>query len=173
MVNKKRFRWCGKCVRWTTAHDTVGHQKGTKAKTEANVELVESATAWDIVDTSAWHVGISNTFFLQDVWDVFGPCIKLLQFGLLFHFSPVFLDFIVTILLATGMAMWNQGWSVVAPILWLVGLIVTLWMGLLPFQDDNPEPCWKRRNQKQDAKRQCKARCGWDPGSIRSHRFHR
>jgi hypothetical protein len=41
--------------------------------------------------------------------------------------------------------MWAQGFGVVAPLVWLISLLVTLWLGLLPFQDDNPEPPWKRR----------------------------
>jgi hypothetical protein len=69
--------------------------------------------------------------------------------------------------------MWAQGFGVVAPLVWLISLLVTLWLGLLPFQDDNPELRWKRRNQTKDAKRQQKAGRGWDPGSIQSHGFHR
>ena len=54
-------------------------------------------------------------------------------------------DFIINVLSATSVSMWNQGWSVVAPILWLIGLLVALWLWMLPFQD-YPEPRWKRRN---------------------------
>jgi hypothetical protein len=71
----------------------------------ANLGLVESATTWDICNPPAWHVGINDTFSMQDIWDMFGPYIKLLQFGLFFHFSPVFFGFIINILFATGMAM--------------------------------------------------------------------
>jgi hypothetical protein len=52
------------------------------------------------------------------------------------------------------MTVWAQGFSVVAPLVWLISLLVTLWLGLLPFQDDNPESRWKRRNRTKDAKRQ-------------------
>ena len=165
---------CAKCVRWTTTHDTVSHTgKTDNGKTEANLGLVESETAWDVNDPSAWHVGLDDSFSMRDVWDLFGPYLKLLQFGLLFHFSPVFFDFLVNILSTMGMKMWEQGFSVVAPLVWLGGLMVTLWLGMLPFQDDNPEPRWKRRNRTQHAKRQRKAGRGWNPGSIRSHGFHR
>ena len=93
---------------------------------------------------------------------MFGPYyIKLLQFGLLFHFSPVFLESIVNVLLAISTVIWNQGWSVIAPVRWIIGSFVTLWLGMLPFQDDNPEPRWKRRNQQQDTKRQHKACRAW------------
>jgi hypothetical protein len=142
-------------------------------KTEANLGLVESANAWDVSDPSAWHVGINDSLSMHDAWDLFGPHIKLLHFGLLFHFAPVFSDFVVHLLRTIAMTMWAQGFGVVAPLVWLISLLVTLWLGLLPFQDDNPEPRWKRRNRTKDAKRQEKAGRGWDPGSVRSHGFHR
>jgi transposase InsO family protein len=171
-VNGKTFKWCAKCGRWTTSHDTVSHAGPTRVA-EANLGLVENETAWDVRDPSAWHVGFNDSFSLQDVWGFLGPYIKLLQFGLLFHFSPIFFDFLVNILSTLGMAMWEQGYSVVAPLVWLIGLLVTLGLGLLPFQDDNPEPRWKRRNREQHDKRQQKVGRGWNPGSIRSHGFHR
>ena len=59
------------------------------------------------------------------------------------------------------------------PILWIIGLFVPLQLGMLPFQDDNPEPRWNCRNRQQDVKGQHKARRGWNPRSIRSHGFHR
>jgi hypothetical protein len=173
-VNGKTFNWCAKCACWTTTHDTVSHTGGKPdGKAEANLGLVESANAWDVCDPSAWCVGIDDSFSMQDVWELFGPCLKLLQFGLLFHFSPMFLDFIVNLLRAIGQNMWEQGFGVVAPLVWILGLLVTLWLGMLPFQDDNPEPRWRRCNGQQHAKRQQKAGRGWNPGSIRSHGFHR
>jgi hypothetical protein len=172
-ANGKIFRWCAKCSRWTTTHDTASHTgKPGKGKTEANLGLVESANAWDVSDPSAWHVGINDSLSMHDAWDLFGPCIKLLQFGLLLYFAPVFFDFVVHLLRTIGTTMWAQGFGVVAPLVWLISLLVTLWLGLLPFQDENPEPRWKRRNRTKDAKRQQKAGRGWDPGSIRSHGFH-
>jgi hypothetical protein len=77
-------------------------------KTEANLGLVESANAWDVSDPSAWHVGINDSLSMHDAWDLFGPCIKLLQFGLLFHFAPVFFDFVVHLLRTIGMTVWAQ-----------------------------------------------------------------
>jgi transposase InsO family protein len=176
-VNGKTFNWCGKCNRWTTTHDTSSHQGKQPAaaggQTEANLGLVESDTAWDVCDPSAWHVGLDVGVSLVDIWELFGPYLKLLQFGLLFHFSPVFFDFLVSVLHTVGMHVWEQGFRVVAPLVWILSLFATLWLGLLPFQDDNPEPRWKRRNRQQHSKRQKKAGRGWDPGSIRSHGFHR
>ena len=176
VVNGKTFKWCAKCVRWTTSHDTASHtgKKPDDDKTEANLGLVETSTAWDINDPSAWHVGINDTVLWQDIWDTFGPYIKLLQFGLLFTFSPVFLEFVITVVWATGQTMWDQGVNIVTPVVWLLGLIATLWLGMLPLPTDNREPRWQRRKRQQDVKRQHnKAQCGWDPGSIRSHGFHR
>ena len=101
LANGKTFKWCAKCVRWTTTHDTASHTGGrTDDRTEANLGLVNTG-AWDnIDDASAWHFGINDTFCLQDIWDRFGPYIKLLQFGLLFYFSPLFFNFIIKVLFA-------------------------------------------------------------------------
>ena len=99
-----------------------------------DLELVENASVSDYGDAGAWHVGIHGTFCLQDLWDRFGPFIKLLQFGLLFHFSPVFFHFIVSVFFAISISMRNQGWSVVAPILWLIGLLVTCGWGCSRFR---------------------------------------
>jgi hypothetical protein len=102
-VNGKIFRWCAKCSQWTTTHDTASHTgKPGNDKTEANLGLVESANAWDVSDPSAWHVGINDSLSMHGAWDLFGPCIKLLQFGLLFHFAPVFFDFVSIFFVPSG-----------------------------------------------------------------------
>lgn len=107
-----------KWVSWTTTHDTELHTQGTvNNKTKADLGLIKSMTAWDVSDSLAWYAGINSTFSMQDVWEMFRPYIKLLHFGLLFHFlTTVFFRFIVNVLFATSMAMWEQGWSVVSPI---------------------------------------------------------
>jgi hypothetical protein len=89
-VNEKTFNWCGKCNRWTTTHDTATHTGGAGGKTDANLGLVESTTAWDVDDHAAWHVGLDVGISMWDVWETFDPYIKLVQFGLLFHFFPIF-----------------------------------------------------------------------------------
>jgi hypothetical protein len=173
-VNGKVFNWCSQCGSWTTTHDTSTHTGGTTpAKPEANLGLVESTTAWDVCDPSAWHVNLDNPTYLCDVWERFGASIRLLLFGMLFHFSPVFFEFLVCVLYATGMFLWEQGTHVLAPLCWFIGLIVTLWLGLLPFPPDPPEPWWQRRARQQSAQRQHNTWCGWDPGSICSHGLHK
>jgi hypothetical protein len=174
-VNKRTFNWCGKCGRWTTTHDTVSHTGGAGAdsKTEANLGLVESTTAWDIVDPAACNVHIDTGVDMWDVWETFDPYVKLLQFGLLFHFSPIFAAFLVAILCNTGLVLWEQGVNVVVPLAWLAGLLLTLWLGLFPVAADAPEPRWKRRTMKQNANRQRKKNGRCVPGSIHSHGFHR
>ena len=58
-VNGKTFNWCAKCSRWTTTHATSTHTGGAAVKAEAaaptEANLVESKTAWDVVDPSAWQ----------------------------------------------------------------------------------------------------------------------
>jgi hypothetical protein len=173
-VSGKTFNWCGKCGRWTTTHATSTHTGGAAGgsdKTEAN--LVTSPTAWDVCDPSAWHSDFNATPSFHDVWLLFVPYLKLFHCGLLFHFSPLFFGFLADILHVISTLLWTQGVNVAAPLLWFLILIATLWLGLLPFSPDTPEPRWKRRNRQQSAQRQNKTRSGWDPGSIRSHGFHR
>ena len=137
-VNRKTLRWRAKHVQWTTIHAGCTNDNKTAG---ANLGLIKSTAAWDSCNPSAWRVEIEDTFCLQDLWDAFGPHTKLFQFDLFFHFSPIFYSFIIRVLLATGMAACKQGWSVLAPAIWLIRLIVALWLGMLPLQDDNPEPC--------------------------------
>ena len=89
---------------------------------------------------AAWHVAVNDTFCTQDVWTRLVLTSTFSNSTCCFTSSPLFFGFIINALLATGMATWDQGWSVLAPLLlWIVGLIVTLWLGMLPLQDDNPE----------------------------------
>ena len=60
-----------------------------------------------------------------------------------------------------------------APLFWLTGMLVTLWLGMQVAPDDEPEPRWKRRNRSQESKRQRRKRRGWSPGCIKSHGFHK
>jgi hypothetical protein len=59
--NTKPFRWCGKCGRWTTTHDTATHTGSAKptnasppvpsrlgAATQANMFLVPDPSAWTV-----------------------------------------------------------------------------------------------------------------------------
>jgi hypothetical protein len=151
-------------------HDTSTHTGGGGDKPEVNLGLVESKTAWDIGDHSAWHVNFADNPSLFDVWDTFGSYIKLLNFGLLFWFFPLFFYFLVGFLCAISLLLWEQGVNSVAPLCWLLVLSLTIWLGLLPFPADPPKPRWQRRHQALSVQH---ARCGRDPGSIRSHGLHR
>jgi hypothetical protein len=124
-VGGKTFNWCAKCGRWTTTHDTSTHTGGvTSEKPEANLGLIESKTAWDDCnDPSAWHVNLDDPFWFGKVWTILVPYIKLLNFGLLFHCSPIIFAFLVGIL------------NVIAPFCWISVLIVTLWLPVSLFTD--------------------------------------
>ena len=51
-----------------TTHDTEAHTGGhTDDKTQANMGLVENESVWGFDDAFAWHLGIHNTFCLQDI----------------------------------------------------------------------------------------------------------
>jgi hypothetical protein len=63
----------------------------------------------------AWHVNFNDSICMQDIWETFGPCIMLLQFGMLFHFSPMLFEFLIHILCTTGTVLSGQGVTVVAP----------------------------------------------------------
>ncbi len=79
-----------------------------------------------------------------------------------------------TTLSAIFLALWNQGvTSFLAPLFWLAGMLVTLWLGMQVASDDEPEPRWKRRNRSQESRRQRRKRRGWSPGGIKSHGFHK
>jgi hypothetical protein len=78
---------------------------------------------------------------MRDVWETCGPYIKLIQFGLLFHFAPIFIEFIVDLLCTIGMVLWDQGVNAAAPLAWLTGFLLTLWLGLFPVPAGDPGPC--------------------------------
>jgi hypothetical protein len=174
-VGEQTFNWCAKCGRWTVTHDTLSHTGGVgkvdASKTEAN--LGEAGPGLVFQDPSAWHVDPFSSLTLGDLWYSIFPYFMLLQFGLLFSFSPVFFTFVVTLLSETSSTLWNQGVTTLAPLSWLAGLLGTLWLGMHCDPDDAPEPRWQRRNRSQARKRQRRKNFGWQPGSIKSHKFHR
>ena len=125
-----------------TTHDTESHAGRTdNDKTKANLGLIGSAAP---VGTSAvpWLGALESMApFLRRLPGthlIIGPCIKLLQFGSLFHFCPVFFAFIVNALFAAGTQLSGNavGALPAASLLWVVGLIVASWLGMLPSQDE-------------------------------------
>ena len=183
-VNDKTFNWCVKCGRWTTTHDTLSHTGGATT-IEANLGAVGPGLVFN--DPSAWHVDPNLT--IGDMWNFIFPWLLLFQFGMMFSYSGVpslvasfvaplpgllFTTLSTTLSAIFLIALWNQGvTSFLAPLFWLAGMLVTLWLGMQVAPDDEPEPRWKRRNRSQESKRQRRKRRGWSPGSIKSHGFHK
>jgi hypothetical protein len=178
LVGDRTFNWCAKCGRWTGTHATLSHTGGA-GRTEAN--LGESGPGLQFNDPSAWHVDPNCT--LGDCWNLIFPYIMLFHFCMLFCYSPVpkivttvlleIPGFLMRLLLATFSLLRDQGAnSFWAPLFWLTGLLVTLWLGMHR-TPDVPEPRWKRRNRDQNRKRQRRKRHGWSPGSIKSRGFHK
>jgi transposase InsO family protein len=188
LVGDKTFNWCAKCVRWTPTHDTLSHTGGAgkpAATTEAN--LGESGPGLQFNDPSVWMFDPNLT--LGDFWNLIFPYLMMFQFCMLFSYSPVPTlvatgllatpNFLMTLLSATFSTMWDHSvHSFWAPLFWVVGLLVTLWLGMQrppdgTADDPDPEPRWKRRNRAQEIKRQRRKTRGWSPGSIKSHGFHK
>jgi hypothetical protein len=92
---------------------------------------------------------------------------------MLFHFSPMFLDFVVTVLYVTVSTLWDQGVNSVAPLCWLAGLLGTLWLGMQRAPDNGPERRWQRRNCSKGSHKQHRKRFGRSPGSIKRCKFQR
>jgi hypothetical protein len=140
------------------------HTGGGSSKVEANMALV--------INPSAWHSDF-GAISLSDVWSWLCPCVLMIQCGLLFYFFPIFLDFSIEVLFAAAMMMWEQGVAIFAPLLWMVALLFTFWLGKRKAPSGEPEPRWKCRNRAQHVRRHAHKGFGSDPGSIKTHHFHR
>ena len=104
-----------------------------------------------VADPLAWHVNLSSTLLLADLWDIAGPHLLAFLSGGIF---------------AAFMAI---GWAFLAPLLWIVAFGTFFWF-LPSLVADRPDyPRDVRRHHHRPKNRNQKRRSG----SIRDHGFHK
>jgi hypothetical protein len=179
MINGKVMHWCAKCGvkgRWSTTHSTKEHTGG-KPRDNAAANISESL----LVDPSAWNVSMSDDF-TSDMWNLFAP--YLLCFGLgayaalMFCGGPPIFDMVMQII--RWIVVWN--WSLLAPTLWILSIVVTLFRQPLldrhfptPPPAAPPEPLTRRQRRAKAQQERRENRHGNQrrPGSIIDHGLHR
>ena len=174
----KQFRWCGKCARWTTTHDTASHTGESKKKVafDPSASLVWDPHVFSAVVESSW------------LWNMVAPYLPTLIVG---YFAASIEPFIVEFFSAHGNTILDFTFS---SLLFLIRLIVVhhqaipsvvLWISLYAAI---AYIGWFNRQPEMERGRRRAHRFWWkcakvekkrervrdrSPGSIRNHGFHR
>ena len=69
-MHNKTFKWCGKCHRWSTTHDTASHVSKQGNSTDA-------AAHYMVPDPALWHVPFGWATLWTDIQDLVTPYLAL------------------------------------------------------------------------------------------------
>lgn len=131
-VKGKRFRWCEKCARWSTTHDSASHT-GPNRKVQANL----------VFDSpSAWHISfVASSSLLDLLWEILSFVLLLLNRNVFRMFCAAGVGYTLAFLpsgfwsyaLALLLARWT---NLVAPTCWVLAFLLCTF--------GHPVLCWLR-----------------------------
>ena len=126
MMHDKTFKWCGKCHRWSTTHDTATHVS------KQSTASANSATATYLVpDPALWHASFGWATLWTDLQDLLMPYLVL--------------AFVAWLVVGFGIF----GFALFGPLLWLAIGAATVYLYLQSVHPSTePDPPYDRQTRR-------------------------